>query len=109
MLSQQKDLRVRSLSLRQWGQLADPIRLRVGTHAASPAILIDEVRKESRYTQRWQRCVLAGAAAGLSAGPRQSVLVALAELTEKDPDHTIASETWARVIEFARDRLDQLR
>lgn len=96
-------------SLRQWGQLADRISLQVNTHATSAAVLIDVIRKETRYTQRWQRCMLAKAANELSPGPRQSVLAALAELTEKDPDHAIASETWARVIEFERDRLEQLR
>ena len=96
-------------SLRQWGELADPIPLRPNAHAQSTAAMIDEVRKESRYTQRWQRCIIAKAAGELPPGPRQSLLVALAELTEKDPDHAIASETWARVIDFERERLDQLR
>ncbi|WP_215794454.1 hypothetical protein [Paractinoplanes bogorensis] len=95
------------VALRHWGQLADPVPLRFDSGQRSAPSMVDEVRKESRYTQRWQRCLLAGMAAKLGPAPRQTVLVALAETSEKDPDHTVANETWARVIEYARDRLDQ--
>lgn len=95
-------------ALRQWGQLADPPALQVGPGRASATAMIDEVRKESRYTQRWQRCILAGAATRVSPGSRLTVLVALADLTEKDPDQSIASETWHRVVEHGRERLDEL-